>query len=90
MRESMRARLEAAAERHGISMNAEILMRLDESFELDALKRELEIERQYLRDANKQLAERETGYLERERRLTDYLLQLTSPKVRVPSPEEKS
>ena len=78
IRESLRAALNEAAEKHGVSMNAEILMRLEESFKLDAVKRELEIERQHLRDTEKQRAALIPGFLERERLLTDHLLKLTA------------
>jgi hypothetical protein len=97
VRGDLRQKLEDAVERHGMTLNAEVVMRLEQSFELDALKRELEIERQYLREANNRLAEREVGYqqrinqltdyvfqlTERERQLTDRMLQLTAPKLPV-------
>jgi hypothetical protein len=76
MRAALKASLEDAAARHGVSTTAEIIRRLEDSFQLDAKLRELEIERQHLRESNNKLAERETEYLARERRLSDYVIQL--------------
>jgi Arc-like DNA binding domain len=78
VREWLRAKLDEAAKSHGLTLNAEITMRLEQSLDLDQAKRELEIEREYLRNAANEFAKRETGYLERERLLTDHLLKLTA------------
>jgi hypothetical protein len=90
VREGLRAKLEAAAKEHGLTLNAEITMRLEQSFELDALKRELEVERAHLRRTSDECFARVAEAHQRTNQLTDYLLQITTANVRVRSPEEKA
>jgi hypothetical protein len=78
VRGDLRQKLGDAAERHGVPLNAEIVRRLVDSFQVDAKLRELEIEREWLRTTHREFSEREAKYLERERLLTDHLLKLTA------------
>jgi Arc-like DNA binding domain len=86
IRKHLRDRLADAANERGVTMNAEITIRLNESFDLAGYLARVE---ERLRDAENQLRDevekfqaREARYLERERQLTDHLLQLTTPHLR--------
>jgi Arc-like DNA binding domain len=87
--ERLRAKLEEVAKARGLTLNAEITMRLEDSFEIDQKRRELEIEREYVRNANKEFGARESRYQERINKLTDFLLQITTANLRIPAQEEQ-
>ena len=88
VKESLRTALDQAAEKHGISMNAEILLRLEQSFELDALKRELEIKSEYALRAVETAEKHRAEAQARANQLTDFLLQQW-PNIRVQPKEEE-
>ena len=88
VQERLRARLDDAANAHGMTLNAEIIRRLEELFDLDQKRRELEIEREYVRNAVKEFSAREAGYHDRINKLTDFALQLTTKHLRIVTPEE--
>lgn len=88
VKESLRAALDQAAEKHGISMNAEIVLRLEQSFELDALKRELDAERDRIRSDLKTIEKHWAEDRSRVNQLTDFLLQQW-PNIRVQPTEQE-
>jgi len=88
VREDLRARLETEAKRKGVTLSAEIARRLEESFQLDAKLRELEITGQ---NAIRAVQAAEARAMEDRRRanaLTDYILERQAPGIRMPRPEE--
>lgn len=87
--EAMRARLEEAAKIRGWTLNAEITHRLEQSFQLDEERRSLDGEREYIRRSNAELARMHDDAQKRVNQLTDYLLQITAPNVRVPTESDK-
>jgi hypothetical protein len=72
MREKLRAQLARAAEQHSISMNAEIVMRLERFSEIDTLLSRLQGQ---LHEQIKQFQAREAEYQTRINQLTDILIQ---------------
>jgi Arc-like DNA binding domain len=88
VQERLRARLDDAADAHGLTLNAEIIRRLEESFELDQKRRELEIEREYVRSAVKESSARLSECQDRNNKLTDFLLQITTKNLRIDTREE--
>jgi flagellar motility protein MotE (MotC chaperone) len=75
VRESLRGELEAAAKRHGMTLNAEIVRRLEDSFQLDEKLRALDADRDRMREGL-QISERHRAEAQaRVNQLTDFLLQ---------------
>jgi hypothetical protein len=68
--EELRSKLEEAARQHGVSLNAEIVRRLAQSFKTDEVW-----------EAYRTLEQERAETQRRCNQLTDYVLALTSPKV---------
>jgi flagellar motility protein MotE (MotC chaperone) len=75
VRESLRGELEAAAKQHGMTLNAEIVRRLEDSFQLDEKLRALDADRDRMREGL-EISERHRAEAQaRVNQLTDFLLQ---------------
>ena len=88
VRESLRARLDDAADKHGLTLTAEITRRLEESFEIDNLRRELEAQRETVLRSLVAIQEQAAEERKRNNQLTDLLLQITSKDLKLVRREE--